>query len=265
MRLPRIRSNDAWRNATLLTPAELDALDSKTAQAINGDGGAYTPSGPIDIGGAGMMFTGSVVVRGAGARIETPQGKRITLGDGDFPLLKAGHTGRTRVLHSPCAAFVPLDAGLARWVMELSTSSPQTIGAPGGKQLVPLRVHDRSTFVSATFTFVVNGIHAGVPEVLPRFRVFQVDTVGTVTPLKTNGDNGYVTYAPAPANAAAWQTALPNNHTFAYACDVGVVVDKSRYSYFAEIQDESGQNAVIRTYYLDVACAFADIADLRQQ
>jgi hypothetical protein len=56
----------AWAAGTALTPAEIDDLDQKTFESINGDdGGTWNPSSVIEIGGQGLKTSGPLIVAGA--------------------------------------------------------------------------------------------------------------------------------------------------------------------------------------------------------
>lgn len=51
----RIREAGAWLFSSVIEPSELEQFDANQSRAVDGHGGgAYAPSSPIDIGGAGV-------------------------------------------------------------------------------------------------------------------------------------------------------------------------------------------------------------------
>lgn len=57
MSFDRVRAPGAWLDNGVLLPEELDAFDTNLSNAIDGaGGGAYAPSAPIVIGGAGVQL-----------------------------------------------------------------------------------------------------------------------------------------------------------------------------------------------------------------
>lgn len=51
----RIREAGAWLFSSVIEPSELEQFDANQSRAVDGHGGgAYAPSSPIDIGGAGL-------------------------------------------------------------------------------------------------------------------------------------------------------------------------------------------------------------------
>lgn len=55
----RVRLAGLWLTASVLQPGEMEQLDANQSKAINGDdGGPWSPSSPIEIGGSGIKITG---------------------------------------------------------------------------------------------------------------------------------------------------------------------------------------------------------------
>lgn len=86
------RTPGTWTALSALTHAEMSDIDVKTYKAINGDeGGAWTPSSAIQVGGAGFSFggaTGHRVISGSalyvdsGAAFQASSGATFTLDNG---------------------------------------------------------------------------------------------------------------------------------------------------------------------------------------
>lgn len=54
MTFNRVRGAGLWLSDTVILQAELEQLDENLSLAIDSRGGAYAPSSPLDIGGAGL-------------------------------------------------------------------------------------------------------------------------------------------------------------------------------------------------------------------
>ena len=86
------RTPGTWTALSALSHAEMEDIDTKLYKAINGDeGGAWTPSTAIQIGGAGFSFggaTGHRVISGSalyinsGAAFQASSGATFTLDNG---------------------------------------------------------------------------------------------------------------------------------------------------------------------------------------
>lgn len=258
----RIRLDSAWTTSFVVTGTEWAALDSRLTKAINGDGGgSWTPTAHLAIGGAGMWLAGATnTLGGTNSQITTSVSgqKVITHGDDDHLLLAGAHSGRSRVI------TVCFDSGVAAtgWDDQLGPSGTPVATVVGATMFVPLRVHHGATLASVTFRFAVASSH-GPPFSLPQFRVFALAR-GVKTPLLTNGSSGYVPFTPTPGNGAGW-FAGGAAQSLVYTLNAGVVIDTSRYTYWAEIIDEQGLSAAPGNIYLDATCSFTGIADLRPQ
>ena len=254
--------NGAWFNVYTPTVADFTALDAALTSAINGDGGgAYTPSAPIFIGGAGLWFAGpTTFASGATASFSTTF--PLAFGDSDYFVLGAGHSGATRTIRTPCveaaSAFgYGITVGTAYAALESLIV--------GSRAIIPLRVHQGATLASATLTFAVAQTHTlGAPAFLPGFRVYQRSiATGVVTPLVASGGdgNGFV-YPATPASGTAWYAAGAAQ-TLTYTLAAATVIDRTQSTYFAEIVDESGRYSQTQNLYTDILLSFTSIPDNR--
>ena len=185
------------------------------------------------------------------------------LGDNDYVQLSLSHTGRSRSIITPCAELIDV-SGLSTQVnvqnANAVTAVASTTGSP--RLLLELRVHNGAGFSTIAFTFQIV-THSAVPAVLPQFRVYQVDALGNVTPMKSSVVGGYVPL-PKPANPTAYHNSGATQ-TLTYVPDSTFIVDTSKYSYFAEIVDESGAGALLGNLWLAVTCNFSNIQDQQPQ
>lgn len=255
----RIRKDAAWVTGFSIDSSEFVILDTNLTKALNGDdGGAWTPTSNIVIGGAGMWFAGgSPSIGGASSSVVTSVSgnQHIVHADNDHIALSGTHTGNTRSIATD------FDGGVFGGGWE----DNQTYGAPqstlvGANALTQLRVHHGATLTSVAFSFVVASSH--LPTTLPQFRVFACGG-GVKTPLRA-GAQGYASFTPTPASGAAW-FAAGAVQTFTYTPDATIVIDTSKYTYWAEVIEESGNNALPGNIFVDATCTFQLIADLRPQ
>jgi hypothetical protein len=257
----RIRLDDKWVIGKGVS--EFVTIDTNITKAWNGDeGGSWSPTANIVIGGAGMVFAGlSHSLGGTGSQVTTNIATHAAIvhGDNDHIKLGATHAGRSRSISArfDTAIFV------TGWDDQLGPYSSPISTALGANAITHLRVHNRATFTTVTFRFIVGSSH-GPPATLPAFRVFAVDVNGVRLPLITNGSSGYVPFSPTPASAAAWYAAGAVQ-SLVYTLDGGVVIDTSKYSYWAEIVEEQGAGAAVGNVYLDATCTFTNITDMRPQ
>lgn len=266
----RLQPDNFYRNgSTALRQAWWLALDTAQAKLLNGDdGGTYAPSGLVTVGGAGIWFSADcTLTSGATAVNALGSGARFVHADNDFNGLAVGHTYGARFLHVSGGRFIDVSGGTARFAYDNGGDRAQA-QTPGCHGLWELRVHNGATFYEVVVTFKVGSDHSSNWPVgsLPRMRVFAVDGDGTMTILKTTGGaaaGGWMQIA-TPASAAAWY-ASGNAQTFTYLLDAGTIVDTSRCTYFAEVIDESGTNAMANNAYHTFASYFQAIADMRFQ
>lgn len=262
-----------WFNGYLWTGTDLKTLDINITAAINGDGGGnWTPASAISVqsafpGAVGMMALGPWTMS-SGAQALPTTGLFYTYGDSDYHQLVNGHSGSSRTLRTPC-----LDVrSPTYWYTQTTYIGVCPVGFVGQRSTVLLRLHNGGTLTQAVLTFRVGQTHTGVPAILPQLRLVRLDDNMSLTPLNSSTGGSYVNgwLSPStPASGTAWYNS-GNTQTLTYACDSGTVIDTSRFSYFAEIIDESGANSLCGTgggnnVYIELALTFTTIADTRPQ
>lgn len=260
-----------WITGYAVPTADWQSLDAKVFAAIDGDnGGCYAPSSPITIsgaGGGGLTVSGPTIVSGAGCPAGTPgtitttSTATVTLNDGEYQDLLAGHTGRSRTLvtslaisEAPPPVFLALPgAYLApftyptiplsrnRTYMAAQAQAP-VMTMPNAVQAelhCPLRVHNGATLSSVAITFRVSQPHTSVPATMPKVRVMRIDSKGTVAPLTLTTDlQGWVS-VPTPTSGSTWY-ANGAAQTLTIACNQNNAIDVSQYTYLVDILEETG-------------------------
>ena len=266
-----------WFNGYVPSATDWETLDLYDTYAVNGDGGSngtpYTPAANVVVSGAGLWIAGPSYLK-TGVQFETSTAHGLVLGDSDYPLLVNSHPGSTRVLHSSpgrglsaigwFSGGVGSNGVLPYYLRDAGTAAGigPGVGQTAGHLLVPLRVHQGGTITQATVT-VGPTSHSGLPAVFPAVRLIQVDALGNVTVLTAAGTgdaNGFVQVHPTPI-LSAWNgsTAV----TWTWTAVAGVVVDRTRFAYYAELVDEYGTNSAEGNVFYDVAVTLADIPDMR--
>lgn len=253
-----------------LPAAWWNSLDAAQAASINGDaGGTWNPASAITVGGAGVWLCGpSNYNFGSAAAPALSFSSSNPLVHGDSDYIQFG-TPISRTIVTSCDLGVDASGGLALMVLDAATDGVVNLATTassyraGGRLLVPLSVHNGATLASAVFAFIIASGHGGLPSSLAQVRLFAVDILGNVTPLYTGGPPGIgAGFIPlTAANVGAYEALT----SFTYTCDSGVIVDTSKYSYFAEIVDESGTNARPGNKWESITCSLTSIADLRFQ
>lgn len=286
---PRILPDSAYSNgAALLVPGGTPdtwwaTLDAAQVGLWDGyTGGTWSPTSAIEIGGAGMGCAGpwDLAPPAAGTvMVPITAADPLTHGDSDYITLGAAHTmaaryleteaaqardssgcptlqvytvaggGKTGGIMGPTAVMLPSATGLAIGNTPV-TGYPYR---PGGRFVFALRVAHGAELLAVTFYFAISSQHTAKPDALPQFRVHAVDLYGNLTAL------GGWTELPWPGNVTAYKA------TTSYALGCGVTVDTSKYSYYAEVVDESGANATSFNEFYGVISHFTNIKDLRPQ
>lgn len=281
----RTQADGTWVNGYVPVRSDFESLDLKQFLSINGDrGGTWSPQSNIVFGGSGLVVTGPLVVFGSSGRLNSA----VNL-FGDFPLLGATHKGRTRTIVQSLSdaqhGVDPVPAGATLDTLpnlllrnghsvqfactdvtdQQNLQGPVTTASHYSPSLVQeIRVVDGSTLSQVEFRFRVATPRKSPPGATPRFRVFRVKFGdGSIDVLQSvvlgADDSGYASPA-LPSSGAAWY-AGGQAQGFVYKCDQNNIVDRSRYAYYVEIIEESGNTdaplAIVR--YPDVACADAFI------
>ncbi len=187
------------------------------------------------------------------------------------------------VIPSPPNGFVYLCTALLGTSGGSAPTWPTTVGASvldgttawvceaipamsGGRIICPLRVHNGGTISGVTVWFAVTQTRLSLPASMPQMRVIAVDGSGNVTPLLSNPaafgwtGNGYITL-PTPGSASAYYN-TGANQAFSYACDAGVIADTTQFTYYVEIVDESGANAMGGNNWVSASTLITPINDL---
>lgn len=256
----RLLPDAAYVNGSTLPIAYLQGLDSAQAASINGDaGGAWNPTAPIIVDGAGFWFCGPTTTS-SGASVQTlpGSGKRIVHATNDVPILTPGHLLAEHIIATPILAGGTVTNGFGVPEATATLHGALGIAAIGGRIVLPIEVHELGTFTLAVLHFLAN-THASLPAQMPQMRVYAVDAFGDVFPLGgTPGSAGYVPL-PRPASVAAYSGLA---QFLQYPIDAGVVIDKLHFTYFAEIIDESGAGFVDGNAFEFVRCSFESIGSL---
>jgi hypothetical protein len=277
---PRLNPDTFYVNGAPIPAIYFQGLDTAQSKGWNGDGGgSWAPVNPIVISGAGVWFCGIWSVDN-GALVTTPlgSGARITFSDNDYftsqqPLSRGILTSLASA-KDVTAQTAPSSTTIAmpRFVFNDGRDSAFAVSAVGARLLCPLRVHHGGTLQTVQFSFVVLSAHSGqpTPAILPIFRVFAVDVLGNATPLSTNAaqpgwmGQGFIQYNPRPASGLIWYNG-GNVNNFTYPLDAGIVVDVTKYTYYAEIIDESGAHSFIGNQYIAADSVFGNLFDMRPQ
>lgn len=263
-----------WYNLQIIPGSLLSTLDGYLAACCNGDGGGgYGPSIAITIGGAGVYVLGPWGIGGAGAIAQSSPALPFTLGDSDFFVLGAGHSGASRTIYTQAAAGLPVqlatgfqsELGL-RWLattigtMRTNLGSQTEIPAPLALA-IPLRVHNGATITSVQLTWAVGRTHSAVPENLPKWRVVKTNaSTGQATPLNSTFSGSYdpagYLLMTTPASGSTYYNS-GTQYTPTYTCDADEVIDTSTFDYSLQWVDEWGpSNAENGNLIYGAACSF---------
>lgn len=253
--LVRVRSSGSWFRGYKPSGQNLRDLDQNTFLAINGDdGGIWATTGAIVIGGAGVVVGGPWSVSGpvgtGGVYTNLTTGATITFGKGDktdYFQIPGIHTFSNQTLITQASTGYSVNN---TWIPKVETSlGVNRLGMQsklkGSSVVVPLRVFDGFTCSRVTFRFAVTQTHGSVPDVMPSYRAFAVDSAGTILPMRaadsTTSPIGFVQMT-APGSGAIYTNSFFEQNVD-YDCNQNNIIDCSKYSYFGEFIDESGNNS----------------------
>lgn len=236
-----------WSRGYVTIGQNLRDLDENTANALDlTGGGSFAPSAPINIAGEHGLVVATKSLMSLGAGVVLAAEKHLIFEkDSESPGIRygAGHTARSRaLLRVVNEGWSSSSEGAIGFYTVSGTLQSQS---PGTRFFIPLRVFDRGTLASVTFRWRVGSAHGGVPQYLPRFRVIRSD--GRIAePLRsadsTTDQNGWLEWNPRPSSGSNYYNSGAIK-ALAYACDQKNVVDRSKYFYLGEIEDERGTNA----------------------
>jgi len=202
---------------TTITAAECNAIGVNSARAIDGtNGGTYTPTAVIDIGGA------------AG-------GLRLTETSGTPSRLQLTSRRVTRMM-SGAGYVVPSGAGWAYDSVAPTAGAFKYINTSSGVEcLLPIAVPDGATIREVKVYFQGGSGHAAFPggaPTMPIVNLLHYDiTTATLTSLGTQSDTS--------ATAGAYESATPHVITLT---GLNHVVRRDIRRYFVEFTAEAGAN-----------------------
>ncbi len=112
--------------------------------------------------------------------------------------------------------------------------------------------------------YIADG-HAVVPSSLPQMRIFAVNALGVVVIMGGPiGGTGWQTIV-TPASAAAYNLSTTTITYLIGPDSLGLPIDRSNFTYMAEIVDEAGLGALGGTAFDGIECTFTGISDLSPQ
>lgn len=180
------RTPGTWTALSALSHAEMEDIDTKLYKAINGDeGGAWTPSTAIQIGGAGFSFggaTGHRVISGSalyinsGAAFQASSGATFTLDNG--------------VTVSVQAAFVAGGGGTLTGAWGFNGT--HTVGATGA--LIFASGSEVTSAVGSQVALLIDGATSGLTWQNSAFCTWATGTNPTVDAGATFTFNGTATH-----------------------------------------------------------------------
>lgn len=274
MTLPRAQPDSVWSRGYVPTGVDFKTIDQNTFVAVNGDdGGSWNAGGvggSITIQGASVGIAGPWLVSTSGlapGKIASLVSANATIAFGkgtsdDYFAFGGSHPGKSQTPMQPCiSVFMPLvsDATFVSTAV-LSGIASNVIGA---QYITPVRVYGGGTITSVVILFAVGNAHAGgLPQQMPRFRVFALGADGTQYPLRaadpSTDANGFIAIG-TPASGAAWYNS-GNPQQYTYACNQNQVIDLSKYEYFLEVIDENGTNAKTGNVIISTTSLLSSIA-----
>lgn len=227
--------------------AKIRALDENTKKLLNGDeGGSWSPSSPIVIGGAGLRILGRGAITGPGLA-----GALGVIASPSAPVrhgrLEADdYIWFTEVRTYTVSALVMAAAGDHALVMQNVSVGGAETRAHSSRWLSSLRVHDGATLSKVRCAWIVTENHSNVPEARPKMRVVRVSATGQPEPLRFGADTdseGFI-FMGSAASASAYN-ASNDPQVAEYEINVSqrATIDTSRFRYYAEFIEESGAGA----------------------
>lgn len=245
-------THSSWTALAGIFPADLESLEAKIAEDINGDlGGCWCPQYyTINITAANaspMTVSGPIVVWGPAGSLQMLGDAYYSIGANDFPALSLDHIARTQIRSQDMLAAMtaPPYASVidtTKMGLQAIAASLTVSGATGPVfHVVPLYAHDGATLTGVKLNLAVNAPHTALPATMPTVQLLRCDYFGNVVPMTSvaSGANGVGVYQlPAPATATAWyNSGLPQ--TFTIPVDQNNVVSNAQYMLYAVIADES--------------------------
>ena len=185
-----------WPSSVVPTPDAMRRLDQAASECIDGDnGGTWTPSSPIIIGGAGVSLLNNVAVSGAVSGPRAAAGGGIILSSQFLSVVPA----RTRTTVVALRDFLTrLDENVAIY-NELGGGVSAFAGTTFSCPLPSQRIHRNFTPLSVTLRMRVTARPAAVPTSMPGFVITRIPATGSWI----SGTNEYY-QIPTRANSTAY-------------------------------------------------------------
>ena len=250
-----------WPVPIVPTPKRLSALDDAIAKMLNADdGGAWNPTTPIIIGGAGMnLTTASSQILGG---VTTKSGGKLVLGNNDWPTFSATRSRRLTMPILPqvinCSALNGIDADVSP-----TYGCLRSLTLSGSKIIVPIPkrfMHNGATLATATLAWRVGQPHGIVPVPTPTLGLYRITTAGVSTAL-----NSTPTVSVVAATADAYYN-KGNAQTLLYTTNQNNVVDPATYTYAFVWTEEAGaipNNGPPLNLLHSLSLAYTTISDQR--
>jgi len=232
------------------TSSQLNQIDADHVRACDRTIAGDTISGIVVVGGSTSVITFSggakAQIANAGALYDVQSTGSIVLGDNDYPTYSA-----SRPLVR-CAPFVAQQRGNLFWLV---TNNQSTSGAPGlvGATDLTNYLVDGATLASLDVFFAVGSPHVGVPATMPSFILYKLAYAASITAMASGT-------VPTAASSTAWYA---SGATQTINIAVGAVIDRTAYSYFLQVTDESSTNSLAGNIYQSVRLNMTGIADMR--
>lgn len=187
-----------WNATTVVDPSMLRRLDQTLSEAIDGDnGGVWTPSSPIIVGGAGLQTTiAGLAAGGVTTGPNAKTGGAVIFDPGNNPGFVANTRARALVMHlrnyyKRRDEFSPFDT-VNQWYDEATAGSIATATQPAGGiafggtppgttyfvMPVPPRFIHATGILSLTLRFHVGQKPVVLPQNMPGFRISKVTASG---------------------------------------------------------------------------------------
>lgn len=270
-----------WAVGDTLTSSQMNALDVDHANALDKTSAGDTISGPILLGTGGSITTSAAnqIVTNAARSIvvATNQGLVATVPgaiqstDPGAICLNGGATDWLEYGTGHSYAYNQSFWGaLLTAVTGSGFSSPGQIdgrivgdGAGAIAQMPIQRVYHGSTLTAVKLWVWVTGTHTSVPATFPKFGVFLSQSAGSggalppSTPmamLSTGG--GFASFS--AGSASAWNNG-GQVQSLTLTPDQNNVIDVTSYTYWVQLNDETGTGALAGNTYTAFQFTFSDI------
>jgi hypothetical protein len=248
-----------WANGDELTLQQINQLDADHANSLDKSAAGDELLGTITFGsgaqinantGAAIAATVAQGILIATARgLETSAAGGIVLGGGSTD--EIGYSpDRSKLVTQLC---MPLGGQLASgWTLNVQRLVGP--GAAGVQALGPLPFHNGATLTNVRMYLAVAS-HSSLPAVMPDLQIHRMGP---------DGSNIVIGEAQASAASVTDWNAMP---FWDVPCTEGGpganVIDRTQYSYYALLADESGSGAVGGNLYAAMVLTFSAISDMR--